>query len=141
MNGIRGHICVTRAFTSDMHCHASVDSRLSESILHERYYEQLPVMSKILFSTIEVTRQAFYRTPLTCAIVNLKPIVPGRTYVLVTNHRQLVCLLSILLALVHPPSACRCACHPKTRRASSTRSGRCRARGTHVVGSARGTCD
>ena len=35
-------------------------------------------MSNLLFSTIDVTRQAFYRTSLTCAIVNLKPIVPGR---------------------------------------------------------------
>jgi hypothetical protein len=34
--------------------------------------------SAILFSTIEVTRQVFYRTSLSYAIVNLKPIVPGR---------------------------------------------------------------
>lgn len=34
--------------------------------------------SALLFSTIEVTRQAFYRTSLAYAIVNLKPIVPGR---------------------------------------------------------------
>jgi hypothetical protein len=32
----------------------------------------------LLFSTIEVTRQVFYRTSLSYAIVNLKPIVPGR---------------------------------------------------------------
>lgn len=32
----------------------------------------------LLFSTIEVTAQAFYRTSVTYAIVNLKPIVPGR---------------------------------------------------------------
>jgi hypothetical protein len=32
----------------------------------------------LLFSTIEVTRQAFYRSSLSYAIVNLKPIVPGR---------------------------------------------------------------
>lgn len=32
----------------------------------------------LLFSTIEVTRQAFYRTALSYAIVNLKPLVPGR---------------------------------------------------------------
>ncbi|KAF9469669.1 HIT-like protein [Collybia nuda] len=31
----------------------------------------------LLFSTIEVTRQAFYRSSLSYAIVNLKPIVPG----------------------------------------------------------------
>jgi bis(5'-adenosyl)-triphosphatase len=34
--------------------------------------------TKLLFSTIEVTRQAFYRSSLSYAIVNLKPIVPGR---------------------------------------------------------------
>ena len=32
----------------------------------------------LLFSTIEVSRQAFYRTTLSYAIVNIKPIVPGR---------------------------------------------------------------
>ena len=36
------------------------------------------MMSKLLFSTIEVTRQAFFRSQLSFAIVNLKPIVPGR---------------------------------------------------------------
>ncbi|TFY69390.1 hypothetical protein EVG20_g3170 [Dentipellis fragilis] len=35
----------------------------------------------ILFSTIEVTRQVFYRTALSFAIVNLKPIVPGHVLV------------------------------------------------------------
>ena len=34
--------------------------------------------STLLFSTIEVTSQAFYRTALSYSIVNLKPIVPGR---------------------------------------------------------------
>jgi len=33
----------------------------------------------LFFSTFEVTRQAFHRTALTYAIVNLKLIVPGRT--------------------------------------------------------------
>lgn len=33
----------------------------------------------LFFSTFEVTRQAFHRTALAYAIVNLKPIVPGRT--------------------------------------------------------------
>ncbi|KAH9937352.1 HIT-like domain-containing protein [Fomitopsis serialis] len=32
-------------------------------------------MSSLLFSTFEVTKQAFYRNPLTYAIVNLKPIM------------------------------------------------------------------
>jgi len=34
--------------------------------------------AKLFFSTIEVTKQAFYRSSLSFAIVNLKPIVPGR---------------------------------------------------------------
>jgi hypothetical protein len=34
----------------------------------------------LIFSTFEVTRQAFHRTALAYATVNLKPIVPGRTY-------------------------------------------------------------
>jgi bis(5'-adenosyl)-triphosphatase len=36
-------------------------------------------MTPLLFSTFEVTTQAFYRASLSYAIVNLKPIVPGRT--------------------------------------------------------------
>jgi len=39
----------------------------------------------LFFSTFEVTRQAFYRTALAYAIVNLKPIVPG--HVLVCSTR------------------------------------------------------
>ena len=35
-------------------------------------------MTALLFSTFEVTTQAFYRASLSAAIVNLKPIVPGR---------------------------------------------------------------
>lgn len=35
-------------------------------------------MSALFFSTIEVTRQAFFRSSLSYAIVNLMPIVPGR---------------------------------------------------------------
>ncbi|OAX44465.1 HIT-like protein [Rhizopogon vinicolor AM-OR11-026] len=41
--------------------------------------------SPLLFSTIEVTRQAFYRTALSYAIVNLKPIVPGHVLVIPTR--------------------------------------------------------
>jgi len=41
--------------------------------------------SKLLFSTIEVTRQAFYRSTLSYAIVNLKPIVPGHVLVIPTR--------------------------------------------------------
>jgi hypothetical protein len=36
-------------------------------------------MASILFSTIEVSAQVFYRAPLAAALVNLKPLVPGRT--------------------------------------------------------------
>jgi len=36
------------------------------------------ISTKLLFSSIEVTKQVFYRSPLAFAIVNLKPIVPGR---------------------------------------------------------------
>lgn len=43
-----------------------------------RLRSPVAVMSS-LFSTIEVTRQVFFRSPLSFAIVNLKPIVPGRT--------------------------------------------------------------
>ncbi|GLB44860.1 putative HIT domain containing protein [Lyophyllum shimeji] len=42
-------------------------------------------MGPLLFSTIEVTRQAFYRSSLTYAIVNLKPIVPGHVLVCPTR--------------------------------------------------------
>lgn len=35
-------------------------------------------MTPVLFSTIEVSRQVFFRTATTAAIVNLKPIIPGR---------------------------------------------------------------
>ncbi|KAF7368876.1 Hit domain protein [Mycena venus] len=43
-------------------------------------------MASLFFSTIEVTRQAFYRSSLSYAIVNLKPIVPGHVLVLPTRH-------------------------------------------------------
>jgi bis(5'-adenosyl)-triphosphatase len=41
--------------------------------------------SAVLFSTIDVTRQVFYRTSLSYAIVNLKPIVPGRKQPLLSH--------------------------------------------------------
>ncbi|KAF9654092.1 HIT-like protein [Thelephora ganbajun] len=41
--------------------------------------------AKLFFSTIEVTKQAFYRSPLSYAIVNLKPIVPGHVLVIPTR--------------------------------------------------------
>jgi len=49
-----------------------------------------------LFSTIEVTRQAFYRTALSYAIVNLKPIVPG--HVLVIPNRPVPRLTDLTTA-------------------------------------------
>ncbi|OCH87480.1 diadenosine hydrolase [Obba rivulosa] len=42
-------------------------------------------MARFFFSTIEVTRQVFYRSSLTYAIVNLKPIVPGHVLVIPTR--------------------------------------------------------
>ncbi|KAF8203770.1 diadenosine 5',5'''-P1,P4-tetraphosphate asymmetrical hydrolase [Pholiota molesta] len=39
-------------------------------------------MAALLFSTFEVTSQAFYRASLSYAIVNLKPIVPGHVLVI-----------------------------------------------------------
>ena len=41
--------------------------------------------AKLFFSTIEVTKQAFYRSALSYAIVNLKPIVPGRASSLIST--------------------------------------------------------
>ncbi|KAJ6536021.1 diadenosine tetraphosphate asymmetrical hydrolase [Mycena vulgaris] len=43
-------------------------------------------MASLLFSKIDVTRQAFFRSSLSYAIVNLKPIVPGHVLVLPTRH-------------------------------------------------------
>jgi len=43
------------------------------------------VSAPLLFSTFEVTRQAFHRTALSYAIVNLKPIVPGHVLVIPTR--------------------------------------------------------
>ncbi|KAJ7621044.1 diadenosine hydrolase [Roridomyces roridus] len=43
-------------------------------------------MGSLFFSTIDVSRQAFYRSTLSYAIVNLKPIVPGHVLVLPTRH-------------------------------------------------------
>ncbi|GJJ13240.1 hypothetical protein Clacol_007491 [Clathrus columnatus] len=43
------------------------------------------VSGPLFFSTIDVTRQAFLRTALSYAIVNLKPIVPGHVLVIPTR--------------------------------------------------------
>jgi hypothetical protein len=42
-------------------------------------YTPWTMTTPLFFTTFEVTRQVFHRTPLAYAIVNLKPIVPGRT--------------------------------------------------------------
>lgn len=42
-------------------------------------------MSRFLFSTIDVTRQVFFHTSQSFAIVNLKPILPGRKYTLLQS--------------------------------------------------------
>ncbi|TFK87942.1 diadenosine hydrolase [Polyporus arcularius HHB13444] len=39
----------------------------------------------MLFSTFDVSRQAFYRSGLAAAIVNLKPIVPGHVLIIPTR--------------------------------------------------------
>ncbi|OSD06028.1 diadenosine hydrolase [Trametes coccinea BRFM310] len=42
-------------------------------------------MSALFFSSFDVSRQAFYRSRLAAAIVNLKPIVPGHVLVIPTR--------------------------------------------------------
>ncbi|KAI0768477.1 diadenosine hydrolase [Trametes elegans] len=42
-------------------------------------------MSALLFSSFDVSRQAFYRSRLAAAIVNLKPLVPGHVLVIPTR--------------------------------------------------------
>ncbi|KAJ3869316.1 diadenosine hydrolase [Lentinula novae-zelandiae] len=42
-------------------------------------------MNSLFFSSFEVTRQCFYRSPLSYAIVNLKPILPGHVLVVPTR--------------------------------------------------------
>jgi hypothetical protein len=47
------------------------------------------MMTPLFFSTFEVTTQAFYRASLSYAIVNLKPIVPGRKRLNIIDSRTL----------------------------------------------------
>ncbi|KAI0639210.1 HIT-like protein, partial [Trametes polyzona] len=42
-------------------------------------------MAALRFASFDVSRQAFYRTRLTAAVVNLKPIVPGHVLVIPTR--------------------------------------------------------
>ncbi|KAF9024132.1 diadenosine 5',5'''-P1,P4-tetraphosphate asymmetrical hydrolase [Hymenopellis radicata] len=60
-------------------------------------------MTSLFFSTIEVTRQVFYRTSLSYAIVNLKPIVPGHVLVVPTRvvHRLSDLNANELSSLMH----------------------------------------
>jgi hypothetical protein len=60
-----------------------------DSLYHDSLYHDsdLPprvpsttMTTPLFFTAFEVTRQVFHRTALAYAIVNLKPIVPGRTY-------------------------------------------------------------
>ncbi|KAL7419678.1 Dinucleoside triphosphate hydrolase [Cryptotrichosporon argae] len=39
-------------------------------------------MTRVLFSTFDVARQVFFRSPLSLAIVNLKPLLPGHVLVI-----------------------------------------------------------
>jgi len=61
----------------------------------------LSMSSNLFFSTFEVSRQAFYRSSFSYAIVNLKPIVPGRM-----SRSCLLELTQISLRFHH-----RCSCH------------------------------
>lgn len=51
-------------------------------------------MSSLFFSTFEVTRQAFYRNSLVYAIVNLKPLVPGRKHATAQQFHSIPCILT-----------------------------------------------
>jgi len=70
----------------------------------------------LLFSTFEVTRQAFHRTSLAYAIVNLKPIVPGRTSPPPLRRGYCICVaiyLSHILSLF--PDVLVCSTRPVPR--------------------------
>lgn len=57
-------------------------------------------MSRLLFSTFEVTNQTFYRATKSFAIVNLKPIVPGRKC---SNFQTCIrCFIVVVDVLVVP---------------------------------------
>lgn len=63
--------------STDVICQTPV-SRVSRAFESASRSAQAAAMSALLFSTFDVSRQAFYRSGLAAAIVNLKPIVPGR---------------------------------------------------------------
>ncbi|KAK0436632.1 uncharacterized protein EV420DRAFT_1343056 [Desarmillaria tabescens] len=55
--------------------------------------------TSLLFSTIEVTRQAFYRSSLTFAIVNMKPLIQSALEVLTSYQLPQM----VMLLWCHPP--------------------------------------
>jgi bis(5'-adenosyl)-triphosphatase len=58
--------------------------------------------AKLLFSTIEVTRQAFYHSSLSYAIVNLRPIVPGRELMIFEGYSLMSKTLDVLVIPTRP---------------------------------------
>jgi len=71
----------------------------------------LSMSSSLFFSTFEVSRQAFYRSSFSYAIVNLKPIVPGRMsrsclleLTQISLHFQMFLLYLLALSLESPTS-------------------------------------
>lgn len=73
----------TRCPSSDTSTHSNHLKTDSFTLLvfcaTERMDDPEIIMSRFLFSTIDVSRQVFYHSNQTFAIVNLKPILPGRT--------------------------------------------------------------
>lgn len=80
----------TDLFRSTLHW-PSLEVRATQTVAgssdHEAYKCRLYgymtsklVMNRFLFSTIDVSRQVFFHTTQSFAIVNLKPIVPGRKF-------------------------------------------------------------
>ena len=57
-----------------MACRDASDVRRDDIVKSTKHFTMTP----LLFSTFEVTSQTFYRASLSFAIVNLKPILPGR---------------------------------------------------------------
>ncbi len=60
-------------------------------------------MSRLLFSTFEVTNQSIYRATQSFAIVNLKPIVPGRKYSKPPPHINFTVTFSDVLVIPTKP--------------------------------------
>lgn len=80
-------------FFPNLQLHTYNGARTTPLFLSQTIFEQLDLPSNsttmatpLLFSSIEITRQVFHRTSLAYAIVNLKPIVPGRTSASPSGH-------------------------------------------------------